>query len=73
MSLPCSDQGHGPKKMKDAILAPGVEKACCWCGSEAKVKEATDFADWFGIKKFMCPNYEYDPEPRTSLWERPSV
>jgi len=70
MSKPCSDQGCRPKRMKNSRLPPGVDKERCWCGTEAKVKEALDFADWFGMKFFMCANYECDPELTTSLWER---
>ena len=73
MSLPCSDQDFRPKKMKDASLPPGVDHLRCWCGNLCKVKEVTDFSDKFGMKFFMCPNYEYDPPERTSLFARPAV
>ena len=57
--------------MKAASLPHGVDHLNCWCGSLCKVKEVTDFSDWFGMKFFMCPNYEYDPPVRTFLFARP--
>jgi hypothetical protein len=50
-----------------------VEPARCWCGDVAKVRESTDFADWFGMKFFMCSNSEHDPPAATSSYGRPAV
>jgi hypothetical protein len=62
-----------PKRMKEAELPEGVQPARCWCGDIAKVKESTDFADWFGMKFFMCANYAEDPPAATSSYRRPPV
>jgi hypothetical protein len=49
-----------------------AERYCC--GHLAKVKEVEDFSNKFGMKLFMCANYDHDP-PRnaTSSSTRPSV
>jgi hypothetical protein len=47
-----------------------VEPAHCWCGDIAKVRESTDFADWFSMKFFMSANYEHD---LTLSYKRPAV
>ena len=73
MSLPCSDQSIGPKKMKSVSLPRGVEAVRCWCGDLCKVKEVTDFSDWLGMKFFMCANYESDPPESISAYVRPPV
>ncbi|KAK1645747.1 hypothetical protein QYE76_063552 [Lolium multiflorum] len=36
MSVPCSDQGFRPVKVKAASLPPGVTAERCWCGRLAK-------------------------------------
>jgi hypothetical protein len=66
MSLPCSDQGLRPKKIKYASLPEGMEAARCWCDDIAKVRELTDFSDRMGMKFFMCANHAHDP-PESSL------
>jgi hypothetical protein len=65
MSVPCSDQESRPAKAKAASLPPGVRAERRWCGRLAKVKQVEDFSDQFGMKYFMCANYEQDP-PRSS-------
>ena len=73
MSLTCSNQDERPRKMKEAMLPPGVEHLRCWCGNLCKVKEVTDFSDKFGMKFFMCANYEYDPPVPVSPYDKPPV
>ncbi|KAK1645906.1 hypothetical protein QYE76_063711 [Lolium multiflorum] len=55
-----------PVKAKAASLPPGVTAERCWCGRLAKVKQVEDFSDWFGIKFFMCANYDHDPPPSSA-------
>ena len=59
--------------MKDASLPQGVEVVRCWCGSECKVKEVTDFSDMFGMKFFMCPNHKHDPPVAESPYKKAPV
>jgi hypothetical protein len=73
MSLPCSDQGLRPKKMKYASLPEGMEAARCWCGDIAKVRESTDFSDRMGMKFFMCANHAHDPPESSQLFYRAPV
>jgi hypothetical protein len=73
MSLPCSDQGLRPKKMKYASLPEGMEAARCWCGDIAKVRESTDFLDRMGMKFFMCANHAHDPPESSQLFYRAPV
>ena len=72
MSVPCSDPDYRPTKAKNARLPPGVEVERCWCGNLAKVKESIDFSDKFGMKFFICANYEHDPV-QTPLFVRAPV
>ena len=74
MSVSCSDQEFRPVKAKAASLPPGVTAKRCWCGRLAKVKQVEDFSDRFGMKFFMCANYDHDPPPSSASSSiRPSV
>jgi hypothetical protein len=73
MSLPCSDQGLRPKKMKYASLPEEMEAARCWCGDIAKVRESTDFLDRMGMEIFMCANHAHDPPESSLLFYRTPV
>lgn len=73
MSLPCSDQGERPRRMKDVMLPRGVEHLRCWCCNLCKVKEVTDFSNKPGMRFFMCANYEYEPPVLVSPYDRPPV
>jgi hypothetical protein len=39
----------------------------CLCGRLAKVKQVEDFSEKFGMKFFMCANYDHDPPRNASL------
>lgn len=74
MNVPYSDQDFRPMKRKNASLPPGGRAERCWCGRLAKVMEVVDFSDKFGMKYFMCANYDHDPPAQTSsLSSRPAV
>ena len=36
----------------------------CFCGSLCKLMQSTVLGDDFGMRFFMCDNYEYDPPKR---------
>lgn len=57
--------------MKDASLPPGIQVVRCWCSHPCKVKEVADISVWFGMKFFMCPNYEHDPPVPDSPYDKP--
>ncbi|RLN22989.1 uncharacterized protein C2845_PM07G26740 [Panicum miliaceum] len=50
--------------------AQGIQVPMCFCGSLCKMMESQVLGDDFGMRFFMCENYEYDPPKRYGK-ERP--
>ncbi|RLN00710.1 hypothetical protein C2845_PM06G31960 [Panicum miliaceum] len=43
------------------IVPQGVHVPMCFCDSLCKLMEMKVLGDDFGMRFFMCDNYEYDP------------
>ena len=44
-----------------ATVPQGIQVPMCFCGSLCKLMEAKVLGNNFGMRFFMCENYEYDP------------
>ena len=44
-----------------ATVPQGVQVPMCFCGSLCKLMKSRVLGDDFGMRFFMCENYEYDP------------
>ncbi|RLM65099.1 uncharacterized protein C2845_PM16G02810 [Panicum miliaceum] len=47
-----------------AQVPEGIQVPMCFCGSLCKLMESKVLGDDFGMRFFMCENYEYDPTIR---------
>ena len=48
----------------------GVQVPMCFCGSLCKLMKSRVLGDDFGMRFFMCENYEYDPPSITARIEQ---
>ena len=55
------------KKTSTTILE-GVDVPMCYCGDRCKLVESQLIGSCYGMRWFMCANYEYDP-PRAIGYE----
>ena len=55
-----------------ATVPEGMQVPMCFCGSLCKLMESHVLGDDYGMRFFMCDNYEYDP-PRRYGNNRPKV
>ena len=49
---------------RGANVPQGIQVSMCFCGSLCKLMKSTVLGDDFGMRFFMCDNYEYDPPKR---------
>jgi hypothetical protein len=61
-----------PRKKNDTSMPQGIRANRCQCGDLVKVKEAENISDKFGMKFFICANYDYDA-PASTTYLRPLV
>ena len=47
-------------------MSEGIETPMCFCGSLRKLMKSKVLGDDFGMRFFMCENFEYDPPKRYS-------
>ena len=50
-----------PRSKVRETVPQGVQVPMCFCGSLCKLMKSRVFGDDFGMRFFMCENYEYDP------------
>ena len=49
-----------------ATVPEGIDVSMCFCGSLCKSMQSEVLRDDYGMRFFMCENYEYDPPKRYS-------
>ena len=47
-----------------ATVPEGIDVPMCFCGSLCKFMQSEVLGDDYGMRFFMCENYEYDPPKR---------
>ena len=56
-----SESTYIPWSKVTATVPQGVQVSMCFCGSLYKLMKSRVLGDDFGMRFFMCKNYEYDP------------
>jgi len=56
-----SESTYIPLSKVTAAVPQGVQVPMCFCGSLCKLMKSRVLGDDFGMRFFMCENYEYDP------------
>jgi len=51
-------------RVLDALVPEGIDVPMCFCGSLCKFMQSEILGDDYGMRFFMCENYEYDPPKR---------
>ena len=52
-------------KVRETV-SEGIETPMCFCSSLRKLMKSKVLGDDFGMRFFMCENFEYDPPKRYS-------
>ena len=47
-----------------STVPKGIDVPMCFCGSLCKFMQSEVLGDDYGMRFFMCENYEYDPPKR---------
>lgn len=63
---PMSSSGstYIPWSKCEATVPEGIDVPMCFCGSLCKFMQSEVLGDDYGMRFFMCENYEYDPPKR---------
>ena len=56
-----SESSYIPRSKVTATGPQGVQVPMCFCGSLCKLMKSRVLGDDFGMRFFMCEDYEYDP------------
>jgi hypothetical protein len=61
-----------PRNKVRATVPEGIQVPMCFGGSLCNLMESKVLGDDFGMRFFMCENYEYDP-PKLHGKDKPKV
>ena len=59
-----SESTYIPWSKCEATVSEGIDVPMCFCGSLCKFMQSEVLGDDYGMRFFMCENYEYDPPKR---------
>ena len=63
-SMSSSGSTYIPWSKCEATVPEGIDVTMCFCGSLCKFMQSEVLGDDYGMKFFMCENYEYNPPKR---------
>ena len=53
-----------PRSKHKTTISEGIDVPMCFCGSLCTFMQSEALEDDYGMRFFMCENYEYDPPKR---------